>query len=51
MASALEWNLNHGQRNLRLFEIGRTYELRNGEPKETLVLTIGATGLAREKTI
>jgi phenylalanyl-tRNA synthetase beta chain len=51
MASALEWNLNHGQRNLRLFEIGRTYELRNGEPKETPVLTLGATGLAREKTI
>ena len=51
MASALEWNLNHGQRNLRLFEIGRTYELHNGEPKETPVLTIGATGLAREKTI
>src|SRR4029077_13280600 len=51
MASALEWNLNHGQRNLRLFEIGRTYELQNGEPKETLVLTIGTTGLAREKTI
>src|SRR5579864_3033238 len=51
MASALEWNLNHGQRNLRLFEIGRTYELQNGEPKETAVLTIGATGLAREKTI
>jgi phenylalanyl-tRNA synthetase beta chain len=51
MASALEWNLNHGQRNLRLFEIGRRYELRNGEPKETPVLTLGATGLAREKTI
>jgi phenylalanyl-tRNA synthetase beta chain len=51
MASALEWNLNHGQRNLRLFEIGRTYELQNGEPKETAVLTIGATGLVREKTI
>jgi phenylalanyl-tRNA synthetase beta chain len=51
MASALEWNLNHGQRNLRLFEIGRTYELHNGEPLETPVLTLGATGLAREKTI
>jgi phenylalanyl-tRNA synthetase beta chain len=51
MASTLEWNLNHGQRNLRLFEIGRTYELQNGEPKETPVLTIGATGLAREKSI
>ncbi len=51
MLSALEWNLNHSQRNLRLFEIGRAYELRNGEPVETPVLTLGATGLAREKTI
>jgi len=51
MVGALEWNLNHGQRNLRLFEIGKTYELRDGEPVETPVLTIGATGLAREKTI
>jgi phenylalanyl-tRNA synthetase beta chain len=51
MMGALEWNLNHGQRNLRLFEIGKTYELREGEPVETQVLTIGATGLAREKTI
>ena len=51
MVRAIEWNLNHGQRNLRLFEIGKTYELRDGEPVETPVLTIGATGLAREKTI
>ena len=51
MVSAIEWNLNHGQRNLRLFEIGKTYEVRNGEPVETPVLTLGATGLAREKTI
>jgi len=51
MVAALEWNLNHGQRNLRLFEIGKTYELRKGEPVETAVLTLGATGLAREKTI
>jgi phenylalanyl-tRNA synthetase beta chain len=51
MVGALEWNLNHAQRNLRLFEIGRAYELRNGEPVESLVLTIGATGLANEKTL
>ena len=51
MVRAIEWNLNHGQRNLRLFEIGKTYELRDGEPVETPVLTIAATGLAREKTI
>jgi len=51
MLGALEWNLNHGQRNLRLFEIGKSYELRDGEPVETTVLTLGATGLARGKTI
>jgi phenylalanyl-tRNA synthetase beta chain len=51
MIGALEWNLNHGQRNLRLFEIGKTYELLDGQPIETPVLTLGATGLAREKTI
>jgi phenylalanyl-tRNA synthetase beta chain len=51
IVSALEWNLNHAQRNLRLFEIGKAYELRNGDPVESLVLTLGATGLAREKTI
>jgi phenylalanyl-tRNA synthetase beta chain len=51
MIGALEWNLNRGQRNLRLFEIGKAYELRNGEPVETPVLTLGATGLAREKTV
>jgi phenylalanyl-tRNA synthetase beta chain len=51
MVRAIEWNLNHGNRDLRLFEIGTTYELRNGAPVETAVLTLGATGLAREKTI
>lgn len=51
MVGAIEWNLNHGQRNLRLFEIGTAYEMRNGEPVETPILTLGATGLAREKTI
>src|ERR1700675_3443250 len=51
MIGALEWNLNHGQRNLRLFEIGTAYQLRDGEPVETPVLTLGATGLAHEKDI
>jgi phenylalanyl-tRNA synthetase beta chain len=51
MLRAIEWNLNHGQRDLRLFEIGKTYELRDGEPVETQVLTLGATGMAQEKTI
>jgi len=56
MLQALAWNLNRGQRNLRLFEIGWAYELRgpdksgqSKEPVETRILTLGATGLAREK--
>jgi phenylalanyl-tRNA synthetase beta chain len=49
MAAALEWNLNRGQRNVRLFEIGRSYRLDGSESVETRVLTIGATGEAREK--
>ena len=51
MAHALAWNLNRGQRNLRLFEIGRAYRLQNGAPKEIRIATIGATGMAREKGI
>jgi len=54
MAGAIEWNLNHGQRNVRLFEIGRHYRFaaagQNGTtqtPVETLFLTLGATGEAR----
>ncbi len=51
MAATLEWNLNRGQRNLRLFEIGRSYQRRGAEIIETPVLTLGSTGLAREKGI
>jgi phenylalanyl-tRNA synthetase beta chain len=47
MAAAIEWNLNHGQRNVRLFEIGQHYRFVNGRPVESRVLTIGATGAAR----
>jgi phenylalanyl-tRNA synthetase beta chain len=49
MAGAIAWNLNHGQRNIRLFEIGRQYRLVDGKPVETRVLTVGATGAAREQ--
>jgi len=51
MAAALEWNLNHGQRNARLFEIGRHYRLIGNESVETRVLTLGATGEARAKEL
>ena len=47
MAAAIEWNLNRGQRNVRLFEIGSQYRFVDGKPRETRVLTIGATGAAR----
>ena len=51
MAHALARNLNRGQRSLRLFEIGRAYRLQNVAPEEIRIVTIGATGLAREKGI
>ena len=47
MAAAIEWNLNHGQRNVRLFEIGHHYRFVNGKSAESRVLTIGVTGTAR----
>jgi phenylalanyl-tRNA synthetase beta chain len=47
MAAAIEWNLNHGQRNLRLFEIGHHYRFANGKSVESRILTLGATGAAR----
>jgi phenylalanyl-tRNA synthetase beta chain len=51
MAGALEWNLNHGQRNARLFEIGHHYRLNGSKPVETRVVTLGATGAARDKNL
>jgi phenylalanyl-tRNA synthetase beta chain len=51
MAAALEWNLNHGQRNVRLFEMASQYGLSGTKSFETRVLTIGATGEAREKDL
>jgi phenylalanyl-tRNA synthetase beta chain len=51
MAAAIEWNLNHGQRNVRLFEIGSHYRLNGSQSVETRILTIGATGESREKGI
>jgi phenylalanyl-tRNA synthetase beta chain len=51
MAHALAWNLNRGQRDLRLFEIGRAYRLLNDAPDETRIVTVGATGLARQQGV
>jgi phenylalanyl-tRNA synthetase beta chain len=51
LASAIEWNLNHGQRNARIFEIGSHYRFVDGKPVETRVLSIGATGAARPQAL
>lgn len=51
MVAALEWNLNHAQKSVRLFEFGKAYEVRDGKPAETRTLTLGATGEAREQSI
>jgi phenylalanyl-tRNA synthetase beta chain len=51
MVGALEWNLNHGQRSARLFEIGHHYCLNGDKAVETRVLTLGATGAARDKNL
>jgi phenylalanyl-tRNA synthetase beta chain len=51
MTRTLEWNLNHGQRNVRLFEFGKTYGWNGTHPVETPILTLGASGLAREKGV
>ena len=59
MAAAIEWNLNHSQRNVRLFEIGRHYRFSSqnkaGEtslaPAETVFLTLGASGEARPQGV
>jgi phenylalanyl-tRNA synthetase beta chain len=51
MLAALEWNLNRGQRSLRLFEIARAYRWNEKEPEERAILTLGASGYAREKGV
>jgi phenylalanyl-tRNA synthetase beta chain len=49
MVGALEWNLNHSQRDARLFEIAHHYRLSGDQAVETPVLTLGATGDARQQ--
>src|SRR5579862_6872663 len=51
MTRALAWNLNRGQRDVRLFEVGRAYGVKNGEPVERSIVTLGATGAARQKGV
>ncbi|MFQ5777229.1 MAG: phenylalanine--tRNA ligase subunit beta [Terriglobia bacterium] len=51
LVEALAWNVNRGQRNLRFYELGKTYTVRKGRFREQRVLTLAATGLLREKTV
>jgi phenylalanyl-tRNA synthetase beta chain len=51
MVSTLERNINRGQKNLRLFEMGSAYRMNGNDTAEEMVLTLGATGLAREKSV
>ena len=51
LAAAIEWNLNHGQRSARLFEIGSHYRFVDGKAAETRILSIGATGAARPQAL
>ncbi|MFB3924101.1 MAG: phenylalanine--tRNA ligase subunit beta [Terriglobia bacterium] len=45
MLRAVRWNLDRGQSDLRLFEVGKTYARRSGGlPDERRALTLGLTG-------
>lgn len=51
MLDMLAWNLNRDSENVRLFEIGRTYEMRGGERVEPARACLGATLAAVEEAI
>jgi phenylalanyl-tRNA synthetase beta chain len=52
MVRALRWNLDRGQNDLRLFEIGTTYSPRaEGLADERRVLTLGLTGHRRPASV
>lgn len=52
MVAALRWNLDRGQSDLRLFEMGKTYTGAPGAaPTERRVLSLGLSGARREKSV
>jgi len=51
LVKTLAYNVNRGQRHLRLYEIGKAYTLRDAAFRERRVLTLAATGLLREKSV
>ena len=51
MLRSLVWNLNRGENDVRLFEMGRLYRATNGGHEEPAILTMGATGSARPASL
>ncbi|HEV2494231.1 MAG TPA: phenylalanine--tRNA ligase subunit beta [Terriglobia bacterium] len=52
MIAALRWNLDRGQNEVRLFELGKTYTLPpGGSPEERRVLTLGLSGPRRAASV
>ena len=51
MLRSLAWNLNRGEDDVRLFEMGRLYRATNGGHEEPAILTMGATGSARPASL
>ena len=51
MLRSLVWNLNRGENDVRLFEMGRLYRAINGGHEEPAILTMGATGSARPASL
>lgn len=51
MLDMLAWNLNRDTENVRLFEMGRVYEMRGGERAEPERMCLGATSSAVNSSI
>jgi phenylalanyl-tRNA synthetase beta chain len=52
MLRAIRWNLDRGSDDVRLFELGKVYNITTeGAPSERRVLTLGATGHRRPASV
>jgi phenylalanyl-tRNA synthetase beta chain len=51
MLDMLAWNLNRDSENVRLFEMGRVYEMRGGERVEPARACLGATNTAVKSSL
>jgi phenylalanyl-tRNA synthetase beta chain len=51
MLDMLAWNLNRDSENVRLFEMGRVYEMRGGERIEPARACLGATNTAVKSSL